>query len=96
MATTDVLLTKTQAPNDSLDYEIDWSAWLGEDTIAVSTWSATEGVTVEEGSKPTDTTTKTRISGGTLHKAYIVTNHITTATTGEQKDKSFELRIEVE
>jgi hypothetical protein len=46
-----------------LDFQIDWSAWLGADTIDTAAWVVT-GAT--EGANTTTTTTTTvRVSGGT-------------------------------
>jgi hypothetical protein len=64
-------------PNAILDYAIDWSAWLGTDTIASSTWTVPTGITKVS---DTNTTTKTTIwlSGGTAGQVYTLTNRIVT------------------
>ena len=65
-------------PDAVLDYEVDWSEWLGgSDTIATSTWSAPEGITIVTDSNTTTTAT-VWLSGGTARQSYNVTNHITT------------------
>src|SRR5690242_9855158 len=59
-----------------LDYRLDWSAWLGTDTISSAVWAvtnATAGTTAN-----TTTTTTVRISGGT---AGVVANAKCTITT---------------
>ena len=65
-------------PDATLDYDIDWSAWLGQDTIAGSVWTVPAGLTsvLEE-----NTTTKASIwlTGGTAARNYTITNTITTA-----------------
>jgi len=70
--------TFTKDPSAVLDYAIDWSAWLGSDTIATSTWSVPTGIT-----RDSDTNTTTRatiwLSGGTAGQTYQLTNTITTA-----------------
>ena len=65
-------------PNEKLDYEIDWSARLGDDTIASSDWTVPDGLTKEQESNST-TATLVWLSGGTLGKTYEVLNRATTA-----------------
>lgn len=68
--------TMNKDPSAIVDFEIDWSAWLGTDTISSSTWTAT-GLTI---ASSTNTTTSATVwlSGGTIGAAYIVTNQIVT------------------
>jgi hypothetical protein len=83
--------TYTKDPDAVLDYEIDWSAWLGEDTITASTFTVATGLT--EDSESNDTTAATVwLSGGTVGTRYLVTNHITTAA-GRQNDRSFYIYV---
>jgi hypothetical protein len=83
--------TYTKDPDAVLDYEIDWSAWLGEDTITASTFTVDTGLT--EDSESNDTTAATVwLSGGTVGARYLVTNHITTAA-GRQNDRSFYIYV---
>lgn len=68
-------------PNDSKYYAMDWSSWLGTGiTIATSAWVSTSGLSLDNDSI-TDSATKAqvRISGGTSHVTYEVTNTITTS-----------------
>ena len=65
-------------PQAVLDYQVDWSAWLGTDTIASSSWTAETGITVDSDSHTTTTATAW-VSGGTTGERYRLTNHITTA-----------------
>lgn len=67
-----------QASGETLDWKIDWSSWLGSDTISTSDWTATTGVTLGTESN-TSTTTTQFISGGTIGRTYELTNTITTA-----------------
>ena len=66
---------------------IDWTSWLGTDTITTSTWSSTPtGLTI------TNTGTSglkayCRISGGSDGTDYILTNRIVTSA-GETFDRS--------
>lgn len=68
----------TKAPTEVLDYQEDWSDWLGTDTIATSTWSFPAGITKES---DTNTTTAATVwvSGGTLGTTYRTSNTVTTA-----------------
>lgn len=63
-------------PADVADYQIDWSALLGTDTIASSTWTAT-GFTINSNSF-TDTTATVWLAGGAAG-VQSITNRITTA-----------------
>ena len=75
-----------------LDYAIDWSEWLGKDTISTSTWLVPSGLTEVTSSK-TDTVTTIWLSGGTPGRAYNVTNRIATAG-GRTDDRSLRIRVE--
>lgn len=69
--------SEVKAAASILDYRIDWSAWLGADTISVSAWDVT-GAT--EGTNSNTTTTSTvRVSGGTAGTPATLKNTITTA-----------------
>lgn len=63
-------------PADVLDYQIDWSAALGADTIVASVWQA-PGYTINSNSF-TGTTTTVWLAGGSPG-ANRITNRITTA-----------------
>jgi hypothetical protein len=65
-------------PAAVLDYQIDWSSWLGVDTITSSSWTASTGLTVDSDSNTTTTAT-VWVSGGTAGTTYQLTNRITTA-----------------
>ena len=58
-------------PDAVLDYKIDWSAWLGDDTISQSAWSAEDGITIDsdENDDNRDGGVAVRRSGGhQLHR----------------------------
>jgi hypothetical protein len=74
-------------PDAVLDYQIDWSTWLGSDTISTSAWTVQSGLTKGSDSK-TDTTTTVWLSGGTAGQTYRVTNRIVTAG-GRTDDRTF-------
>lgn len=76
-------------PVATLDYSVDWSQWLGADTLATSTWTVPTGLTQVTAS---NTTTKTTVwlSGGTLGTVYTIKNLITT-TGGRTDERSFDV-----
>jgi len=82
----------TKDPEAVLDYGIDWSSWLGADTISESSWSAPTPVTVpplaiKEGSESHgDTATSVWLQGGVAGRSYSIVNHITTAA-GREDDR---------
>lgn len=78
-------------PNSTLDYAIDWSRWLGTDTIATVAWTLQSGIT--QASASNDTTTATIwLSGGTAGEDYLVTARITTSA-GRQLDTSMLIKV---
>ena len=78
-------------PQAVLDYKIDWSSWLGTDTITASTWSADTGITIDS-NEFNDTETVVWLSGGTEYEQYTVTNHITTLG-GREDDRSLTIKM---
>lgn len=83
-------------PDGVLDYGIDWSSWLGDDTIASSDWMVPTGITeVDDDDHPTTNTTTTTtiwLSGGTSGVTYRIVNHIVTAA-GREDDRSIYIRV---
>ena len=65
-------------PNSTLDFAIDWSAWLGTDTIATATWTVPTGITKVTDSASTTVAT-IWLSGGTAGAQYDLLCRITTA-----------------
>jgi hypothetical protein len=66
-------------PDAVLDYTIDWSAWLGPDTLAgVDVTPSSDEITVDSTSF-TDTTATAIISGGEDGTDYEIVFQITTA-----------------
>lgn len=79
-------------PDAILDYPIDWSAWLEDDTIATSEWVAhDDGITIDNDTN-TATVTVVWLSGGTVGERYRLTNHIVTAA-GREDDRTISVRI---
>jgi hypothetical protein len=66
-------------PDDVLDFQIDWSARLGTDTISTSTWTLNSGSVVLGTDTKTATTATIWLSGGTLGDWCELDNTIVTA-----------------
>lgn len=65
-------------PDAVLDYQIDWSDWLGADTISTSSWTVSSGITKDSDTN-SSTTTTIWLSGGTAGTRYELVNEIVTA-----------------
>lgn len=68
-------------PDELLDYQIDWSERLGDDTISSgnsSSWDGDDDDLIIEDESHTDTTTTVWLSGGVLETRYLLTNTIWT------------------
>lgn len=81
----------TKDPDATLDYQVNWGMWLGEDIISNSTWEVPIGIT--KGSESFDGTTATIwLSGGTIGQRYAITNTIATVGT-RGDDRTFHILI---
>ena len=78
-------------PDAVLDYTIDWSSWLGDDTISASSWTVPSGLTKDSDSNTTTAAT-VWLSGGTEGVIYTVTNQITTAG-GRTDERSIKILV---
>jgi hypothetical protein len=78
-------------PHAILDYQVDWSEWLGADTISTSTWTVPAGLTLEAETE-TGTTATVWLSGGTAGQSYTVTNRIVT-DGGRTDDRSITIVV---
>jgi len=78
-------------PDAVLDYEWDWSAWLGTDTIASHTVTAATGLTVDS-STATSTAVTAWLSGGSVGMSYAVTCHVVTAA-GREDDRTVTVTV---
>lgn len=78
-------------PDAVLDYSIDWSAWLGTDTIIISTWTVPTGI-VKASDSQTTTVTTVWLSGGTDGSSYPVVNRIVTAG-GRTDDRTLIIEV---
>jgi hypothetical protein len=81
-------------PDEVLDYSIDWSQRLDDDTITDSDWSISEGTgTLEIDSVSSGSQTSTVwLSAGSDGDRYTLVNRITTAA-GRTMDQSVRIRI---
>jgi len=80
-----------KGPDDILLFTVDWSEWLGSDTINSATWSAEAGITVVSSSH-TSTLATAKLSGGNDRTSYDISNTIVTAG-GETKEERFVLKV---
>ena len=78
-------------PDAILDYQIDWTAWLGSDTIATSTWTVPTGITKVTSTNTTLTAT-IWVSGGTVDTSYMLANKIVTAG-GRTEERSIWINV---
>ncbi len=81
-------------PDAVLDYQINWAAWLGTDTISSSTWTVPTGITKNSDTNSTTTTT-IWLRGGTAGTEYTLTNRIVTAG-GRTADRSIVIVVRAE
>jgi hypothetical protein len=85
-------MTFLKDPHAVLDYTIDWTRWLGGDTIATSEWLVPAELTLAAHTKTISSTT-IWLSSGTAGESYTVTNRIST-DGGRTEDRSFTVRVE--
>ena len=82
-------------PQATLDYVVDWSAWLepsSNDILVSVNWIVPVGLT--KSSQTNDSTTATIwLSGGALNRVYTVTCRVTTLNNRIQ-DYSFQLFVQ--
>ena len=74
-------------PDFILDYSLDWSTWLGSETIATSLVTVPSGITLVSQSN-TNTLVNFRLSGGSLNNDYEIINSITTAPSGQATQRA--------
>lgn len=78
-------------PNAVLDYTVDWTAWLGTDTIVDATWLLSAGLTEVTKSRTTTAAT-VLVEGGVSGTDETATCRITTAA-GRVDDRTITLTI---
>jgi hypothetical protein len=79
-------------PSAVLDYIIDWTDWLDDDTISTSSWTIPSGLTAAYADTNNTTTATVWLSGGTAGTNYSVINHITTAANRED-DRTLKIKV---
>jgi len=79
-------------PSAVLDYRIDWSTWLGADTISIVTWVVPTGITKAAAANDASSAT-IWLSGGTAGTTYEVTCRIVTAG-GRTDDRTIGITVE--
>ena len=78
------LKTYNKDPSAILDYGIDWTAWLDNQTIVNSSWSLQgDGALDVLANTHTGTVAMIKFGGGNVGSKYIATNHIITNTALE-------------
>lgn len=79
-------------PDSTEDFMIDWTLFLGSETITESTWDG-DGLTVSASGLSSDARRATAlISGGVCGSCYRVRNRITTSG-GRIQDQSFRVEM---
>lgn len=79
-------------PSGTLDYSVDWTDWLGADTIDSSSWTVPSGLVL--GTSIAGTAVATAwIGGGTVGNSYYLTNQIVTAA-GRVDERSLIIKVE--
>jgi hypothetical protein len=78
-------------PQAVIDYTIRWTGWLGDDTIASSSWIVPAGiVNTSESNNTVDTIIW--VASGTVGQVYEIINRIITAG-GQQNDQTISILI---
>ncbi len=85
------MATFLKDPTATLDYALDWAAWLATDTIASSNWVLPTDLTLAR-SEITPTQAIAWISGGVVGHTYNVVNTITT-TAGREDSRSITISV---
>ncbi|HEU0119019.1 MAG TPA: hypothetical protein VFQ91_00715 [Bryobacteraceae bacterium] len=80
---------KTKDPNATLDFVVDWTAWLDGDMISAVTWMVPVGIT-KTTQNNTDSTATVWLSGGSAKAVYPITCRVST-TAGRIEDFTFEI-----
>lgn len=83
------LATFSKDPAAVLDYTIDWSDFLGDDSIATVTWTLDAGV-ADAGHVSSRALTTIFLSGGVAGTGYNITCHITTSG-GRADNRTFKV-----
>lgn len=82
---------KYKDPDEVISFGVDWSEYLGAETVTSSNWTVPSGVT-KVGQTLVGKQANVTISGGTLGTVNRITNRITTSA-GETVDQSIDIEI---
>lgn len=77
---------------DVVSVDVDWSTWLGDDTISEAEWESETGVTATATGVTTTVSSGTIAAGTTIRGKRKVLNRITTATG---RKRSIAIQVEV-
>lgn len=86
------MITFTKDPDATLDYSIDWSAWLDSDVITASAWTLPPELSEAKTSTFTDSVATVWLAGGEVGETYEVRNRITTVL-GRIDDRTLQITI---
>ncbi len=86
-------VVKIQDPAETLDYSLDWTAWLGStgDTISTSNWAITPSTPTLSGQATAGNVTTCLVAGVVLAGMYRLTNTVVTVQ-GRTSDRSITIR----
>lgn len=83
-------------PNAVMDFGVDWSNWLGVDTLSTSAWSITTTATspalVIDSDVSNTTVATVWLSGGKVGTKYALLNRVTTAG-GRTNDRTIYVQV---
>lgn len=82
---------KYKDPDEVISFGVDWSEYLGAETVTSSNWTVPSGVT-KVGQTLVGKQANVTISGGTLGTVNRITNRVTTSA-GETVDQSIDIEI---
>ena len=80
-------ITFVKDPHAKLDYSVDWTQWLGDDSLASVAWTVPLGIASLTPSNTAKVAT-VWLASGTAGQAYNITNHIVTAS-GREDERTF-------
>lgn len=93
-ASTNPIAVYAKDPDATLDYPMDWGAWLdaaGGDRIQTSTWTLAAGI-ANAGETNSGTMAVIWLAGGTAGSSYIVSNRIVTVG-GRTDERSIQINV---
>lgn len=82
----------TKDPNSTITYYVDWTDFLGSDTIASSAWTVPAGLTQVGTETHTTHIAYVQVKDGVLGETYVLVNRVTTAS-GQIEDQSLPIYI---